>query len=238
MSDEMIFGVDADPANADELMNRAVRSEWVQIEGALYTGKWFDYRFMTPVQATYLYAHEYKKAFQRAFRTNISVRTAQFVKPWKSVDVFHEPPQTVSGLWRGRQTADAMGMPYDVYLTLAFEWNLRYWRQKYLPRPQQMYSDLVTDRAAESWEEHQGGRLYYSRHENYLNRNYAGLQSQNDHHEWLFLQASKRRDAARTLGQFLVEELIMPEKIEARYGAGVKERALYFAELNRSTPSA
>jgi hypothetical protein len=212
---QQIYGLDVSDSLAILTMRR-FRSEWLSHEPALQFAKWFDYRFLNPVQATYLFAHEYRKAFRDAFAANFDTARAPYVKCFKHADLFQCNPQIVTGVWRARQVADAMGMPYGVYLSLAFKWNLRYWKRHTMPRPQNLYSDLVTDRAAIDWAELQTTRLYYSELPYYRNEAYCGHRSQNDHHEWLISQAFKRDNAPRALARLVQEDLLPREKVMGR----------------------
>ncbi|MCK1543281.1 hypothetical protein IVB12_15300 [Bradyrhizobium sp. 179] len=260
---EALFGLDTGQDDAARIMNRWIKNEWQAVEAALYRGKWFDYRFMNPVQATYLYAHEFVKAYKLAFSVNIDSEQARFVKPLDVERMFVEPEpkqdepekafrkraashkmRTV-GIWRGRMVADAMGIPYSVYLELAFHWTLRFWQQRHLPRPQQLYSDLVVDRATIGWEERQSAELFYSTLPQYKNGLYqeamsmmtgddslegSVLHAQNQHHEWLFAQCENRVNGHELLAQLVFHDQVLPlEKVKARLEDHRFEHFLSFA---------
>jgi hypothetical protein len=217
MEQAEIYGLATDAKTSLRLM-WDIRKEWQEVERPLYRGKWFDYRFLNPVQATYLYAHHFEKTYRREYRSNISGRAAEYIRIFKNKDVFLEPKAKVSALWRGRQVADAMGMPYDLYLDRAFHWMLRFWNQKHLPRASQLYTDLVTDRTAVDWEARQNDVLIYSKLPQYKNDLYIGTPTQDDHHEWLFGQALRRGNSPRVLAQMLNDNVLPAEKIKARLG--------------------
>lgn len=233
MNDRILAG-----EGVDALMIRHIRNEWIGIEGSLYTGKWFDYRFLTPVEATRLYAKEFDKAYRQAYRKNVESKAAPYIRIFKTKDLFTEDAGMISGVWRGRQIADAMGIPYDLYLSLAFKARLSYWQQRQLPRPTQLYGRMVVEMAADAWEKFQEGKLFYSALPQYRNEAYADLDAQNAHHEWLLLQASKRGGSPAVLAQFIYEHAILPEsKVQARFGQQVCDRTREYAEqhamLNR-----
>lgn len=271
---DTIFGMDTSRDQAARIMNRWIKSEWLAVEAALYRGKWFDYRFLNPVQATYIYAHEYVKAYRQAFRTNMDYARAEFVKPLDIERLFVEPAAPsrfadeteekwqkrlkehakkvkshklrTSGIWRGRQVADAMGMPYKVYLELAFHWALRYWQQANLPRPQQLYSDLIVDRATIDWETRQKDEFFYSTLPQYGNYNYeramkiiaeqpglenTALHSQNAHHEWLLEQCKDRVNGYRLLAQMVFRDQVLPlDKVRSRLDTHGFEQVLSHAD--------
>jgi hypothetical protein len=246
---EILFGLDTGRDDAARIMNRWIKNEWVAVEAALYRGKWFDYRFLNPVQATFLYAHEYVKAYKRAFATNIDTEQAKFVRPLDVERMFVDPEpkqdeteksfrkrlashrMRTTGIWRGRMVADAMGMPYEVYLELAFHWTLRYWQQRHLPRPQQLYSDLVVERATIDWEQRQKAQFYYSTLPQYKNEVYREatefmanndrlegtiLHTQNQHHDWILDQCKERVNGHALLAQMVFHDRVLPiEKVKA-----------------------
>jgi hypothetical protein len=260
---EALFGLETGRNEAARIMNRWVKNDWQAVESALYRGKWFDYRFMNPVQATYLYAHEFVKAYKQAFSVNIDSATAQFVKPLNVEQMFVEPEQKqdetekafrkrvashkmrTTGIWRGRMVADAMGIPYAIYLELAFHWSLRFWNQRHLPRPQQLYSDLVVDRATIGWEERQGAEFFYSTLPQYKNMAWREanaliaaddrlegtiLQAQNQHHEWLLTQCKDRVNGHEILAQMVFHDQVLPiEKVKAELEPHRFEHFLSFA---------
>ena len=50
----------------------------VREEMDLYTTKWFDYRFMSPTEATDMFKSEYSKAYKIAWRTYEDRNEAEF----------------------------------------------------------------------------------------------------------------------------------------------------------------
>lgn len=225
-----IFGLNTDAESATRLMLTHVRPDWCELDRELFRVKWFDYRFLNPVQATYLYAHEFEKAYRYAYRRHKDATAADHIRVFKVEDIFQGSRHILSGLWRGRQVADAMGMPYAVYLNLAFHWTLRWWQQRHLPRPAQLYCDRVIDRVPADWESHQASRLYVSMLPQYANERYEGTPDQNDHHEWLFAQAEKRPNPKPLLARFAIADRILPDsKIAARYGAAMLDELPKFA---------
>jgi hypothetical protein len=258
MTDEVIYGLDTSADDAARLMFQFINNDWIKVETALYTGKWFDYRFLNPVQATYLYAHHFVRCYRAAFSRNIDSIKGPNIRIVLDEDMFHiregatkkdvaRRKQQISGLWRGRQVADAMGMPYDVYLDRAFHWTLRYWQQRHLPRAQQLYGDIATDRAAIDWDEYQNHKLYFSRLPQYQNTAYEAitaqmndgdfegkiLQSQNAHHEWLFEQAERRGNHPEVLSRMIFDDKVLPEiKVRGRLNAELFQRVLAVTDRN------
>jgi len=224
MTEKTIFGLNLSNERYDEIFMQHVKKEWQAYEGSLYRSKWFDYRFVNPVMATYIYCHHYEVIYRRIYRKTIDLRISEHIKVLKHEDLFSCSSSFISGMWRGRQHADAMGMPYQVYIEMAFNDRLRFWRRAYLPQPQMLYSGDLTRNVGEEWEKHQSGILYTGKHAAYKNENYHDLPAQNDHHEWLLAQADKRANGVDILQQFLDAGLIPIEKIQARFGNEVTSR--------------
>lgn len=222
--DEEVFGLDLSVDECEWLMFSFQRKDWVKHERQLFTHKWFDYRFMHPVHATYLYAHEYRKAYRAAFARNIDKRASEHILPLREQDLFACDKQVISGIWHGRQFADALGMPYDVFISESLTETLRYWKQRHLPRSWQIYSDQVCERVAARWEEMQGSMMLVGRHPEYKADAYVGSDPQNAHHEWLFGQAMKRQNPASPLARYVGEALLPIEKVEQRFGVEMVDR--------------
>lgn len=226
MTDEIVFGLDISRIEADRLADEFIRPEWLDIERILLTGKWFEYRFLSPTAATYLFAHEFTKAYRYAFQRNIDTERGQYVKPLPD-DLFKAKQVKINGIWRARQIADAMGMPYAVYLERAYHWGTRFWRQRYLPQPHQIFSDLITNHTAIDWDEYQRNRLYYSTLPQYRTQSYdERVVALNAHHEYLFAQIASRGNQPSLIARFIDEDLLPLAKIDSRLGHDVCQSAL------------
>jgi hypothetical protein len=225
-SNEEIIGMALSDEECDEAMFRFVRKDWRDYECDLFTSKWFDYRYLNPVKATYLYAHEFKKVYRRFFRKTIDYRGAEAVRPLKRDDLFECPQALISAIWRGRQHADAMGIPYDLYIDFAMEACLRFWKRPHLPRPAQLYSGEVCEFVQKKWEDHQQGFLHVGDHYSFRVQHYVGTPAQDDHHEWLMNQATKRSNSFMSLKGMFDGDLLPIAKIEARFGHEVSQRIL------------
>ncbi|WP_156421591.1 hypothetical protein [Aureimonas sp. AU40] len=216
---------------SDILATKHIRKEFIAMEGSLFTRKWFSYRQLVPAEATMEYVAAYFRQFRITFARNIDKRTSTFIKPkflkegYESVEEFAEAFEDPSAkkklvsCWRGRQVADALGMPYDVYIDLVMGFRLRYWTHSYLPQPQHLFGPEDVEKTAERWEEMQKGRIYVCDEPAYHNENYVGAAYQNDHHEWLFKQAFMRQNPVAYLTDFVGQNLIPMEKVAARLSA-------------------
>ncbi|SER29471.1 hypothetical protein SAMN05216548_114132 [Faunimonas pinastri] len=217
----------------DLMAFRLIKPEWMEFERSLYASKWFDYRYMHPLEATFEYVRELGRVYRDVFAETRDRDAAEHVRVVSVRDFFEggkDKRNKLIGCWRGRWAADAIGMPYGVYLTLAYRYTLRYWRQRYLPQPQQLYSERVLEQVVEEWEKRQASILYLGQHEEYQIDLYRETQPQNDHHEWLFRQAELRDNPAPFYARFTYGERILPEsKLRARVDSDMFERIQSYA---------
>ena len=214
------------PVMDDELTLRLITDKNIrELELDLFTAKWFDYRHLTPLEATRVYIQSYGVIYRQKYEQHMDALIAENI----SVDTFDklmldlENPKKatktrgkISSYWRGRQFADALCMPYDLYIDNAIEYRLRYWKQRHLPKPGHLYGDMVLEKVQARWEEIQEGRIYLAEHPMYLAQNYCGLPHQDDYHEWIFFQSTKRADPNRFLARMIHDHILPEEKVRGR----------------------
>lgn len=219
------------PLESDLIAMKFSPKSLMHLEAELFGTKWFDYRMMTVYDATILYANTFNDIYRRIFAVEFDRSRAQHVvgvsigkmlEGLKSGD--SHAKKRFSGLWRGRQVADALGMPYSEYIDMAMRRRLRFWKRGNLPRPDQIYGQLDVEWVQSKWQEAQAAKLYLAEHPAYEMRNYAGLAHQNDYHEWLFAQANYRANPFYQLAQFVNEGRLPIEKVRARVDADLIDR--------------
>jgi len=204
----------------DELAFGAISPGQLKFEVPLFGAKWYDYRQMHPTEATYLFAACLVDAYRAAYKRNIDATRAEHVKVLKDRDLFKNKPALISAIWRCRQSADAMGIPYELYLALAYEYATKFWHMQHLPRPSQLYNGRIVDPMAAHWEQRQEQIFYEPESPHYLNDNYVGSAAQDQHHERLLGMISKRGDKAALIGKFVYAKQMLPEaKAELRFGS-------------------
>lgn len=173
------------------------KAEGYDVERQLFDTKWFDYRFMDPTLATYLYAHLYRGVFQTIYGRYIDRKAAPYVKGLKAEDMFDSKAGQLKGLWRGRQIADMLGIPYAIYIELALDKAFRFQRIGHLPQPCHLYSDDMVNHVHEKWEERCRGRMMIAEHPGYRLDRFAGLPAQIAHQNWLCDLIQKRSPETR-----------------------------------------
>lgn len=156
------------------------------LERHLHDSKWFDYRFMSPLEATI----QFRKEFQKVYRAKYSM----YIDTAESENKFGVRPgdpcahkKEFTSFWRARQQADVLGIPYNHYLWPAFEKLLRNGYRK-IPYVNQFLGKNQTKIAFAAWEywkEIRTTRLKVSELPLYRNEAYEGLQAQDAHRAWV-----------------------------------------------------
>lgn len=191
------FGAHKTPLMLDRVMFSRIPHERIEHERMLFDHKWFDYRFMHPALATYYFAHVYKAVYKRIWERHIDRKSAQFAKGIKVEDIFEADGNTLSAIWRCRQVADAMGIPYNLYIELAMTKALS-WQRKFLPRPAQLYSDQIIDAVHAGWEDRTKGRFYVTVDPRYRLDQWAATPAQIAHESWICTQIARRTPGTRS----------------------------------------
>jgi hypothetical protein len=138
---------DTDPWIEDAwLATTIIPHELLRAELDLAVSKWPNYRFMTPLRATRLFKEAYVAEYRRYHARNIDYREAEALKIGHKLDLAHHSTQNTQ-LWRARQIADGLGMPYGAYLEFAFAF-AEGRRRKYAPQPNQLGP---SERSAAAW---------------------------------------------------------------------------------------
>ncbi|SCW95719.1 hypothetical protein [Ancylobacter rudongensis] len=189
----------------------------------LFATKWFDYRHLTPLQATRLYTAALEPVYQRIYAREFDREKAKYIKV-ADLDKLLEglrrgdshAKATFTACWRGRQVADALGMPYEIYLDLIVSARLRRWQRTQMPRPQHLYHEYDVEKVQLRWEEMQASDLYLAEHPAYMVQNYQGALHQNDYHEWLIKQARLRQNTAYYIARFIDEDRLPLDKVSSR----------------------
>lgn len=154
-----------------------------QGESMLMQSKWFDYRLMHPMQATYYFMELYDQAYKNFFRKAISMEKAPFVRVIKEKDFLLSRERL--SFWRLRRLADQLGMRYDFFLTFAMSHKYRMMAGGRVipPRPSQIYSDELVDDALLAWEELGQSRTQFAQDEYFKIANFNGDIVQKDYEQ-------------------------------------------------------
>lgn len=207
----------------DYIISNFISQEFQAWDNHGREAKWFDYVHMTLLQATHAYMEAYQKVHQRIYAREFDAQTAEYIKVVDFDQIIStlvasrhadaevneqkvtKAKRKLVGCWRGRQVADAMGMPYDIYIESVMTSRMRAWKRNHMPQPYQLYGRLDVEKTAEWWEELQASRIFLAEHEAYKAENYRGLPQQDRYHEWLFKQASLRQNGPLYVAQFIMD---------------------------------
>lgn len=186
-------------------------------EPALFQTKWFDYRFLHPVAATYVFARAYREVFATLYKRHFdhSVTLDPF---YGNLDMFELRQAEITGLYVARQHADACGIPYPYYIEFVMEAGMRY-KRDYLPRPTQCYQEDAVKKAITEWHKRLEARLFVATDPRFRLDRYRGLPVQNDHIKWTMAQIARRAQPADALARYVFKDRVLPlELATARFG--------------------
>lgn len=102
--------------------------DW-QDESQLMMKRWFDYRFMSPLDATLLFGRCYIAGLRRHVSKHIDVELASGVTGIKN-GLPESRAAWFTALWRARARTDAIFVPYDLLIDFSFDFSSRrkrYW---------------------------------------------------------------------------------------------------------------
>lgn len=180
-----------------------IDEKYLAKEADLMKSKWFDYRFMHFVEATYLFSMYYTKATQYWTKKVIDMKRGDFVKGFKGGDFLKISQREKVGFWRARAHADSMGISYEFYTHFAFKWCVegRIWKR--FPRPNQLYSQELLTAMVEAWREECAGMPQIPIHENY--RTDSGIDCEHTEHfqHWLCNELMKRTSPELGLNTYM-----------------------------------
>jgi hypothetical protein len=89
-------------------------------ERELMERKWYDYRFMSPVEATELFSEIFSKIYREKWREYFDKNESANKKGRISGNIIANRREFVS-FWRARQFCDENGWLYDFYIREAME---------------------------------------------------------------------------------------------------------------------
>lgn len=134
---QVYFGSKVSPDQCEILAIQHIDHKLLALEQRLYEFKWFDYRPLHPVQATYLFVHQYNRAYGDFMGQNFDMGK-RYMAAFKGKDFMLAREK--KSFWKLRQTVDELGIRYEFFMRKAMAWyTARGWRQA--PRPQHVASN-------------------------------------------------------------------------------------------------
>lgn len=181
-------------------------------ERELNETKWFDYRFMTPFEATLLFRGEYQAAYRYAWGTMMSTAEAD-KKRGLSLEDLLPGTRGFTSLWRARQKADALGLPYRMFIDHAIGFLTSHsWDR--IPRPNQLLSGKqearVAAAACQYLIDEMEGIWRASELPHYLVEAFIGFPAQAQHQEWVLDIVRHRGNKGRAICRACFQDRTLP----------------------------
>jgi hypothetical protein len=218
---ELPIGIGLTADQYDEIALSLIKADLWAKESELMNTKWWDYRRLHPVEATYVFAYTYIEQFALRNRHRVDISRAPYIKPLKGKDPLLDNMKQINSLVKARQFADEYGMPYAFHIKHALKFaDERDW--VYLPRPSQLYSskksaDETTMRyeVVNAWQIEKSRSIQYSRDDYFKIENFEGTDLQLEHQKNLIKQLRDRPFNRSLIGAEMV------------FGARVLDNKLY-----------
>lgn len=198
---------------AEELDRSLLREERI-----LMNIKWFEYRFLSPAQATKLFVRTYQEVFRRFFASNIDCHQAKNANGI-NLTTFKDDPRVRTQVWKARQRADATGMPYNYYLDAAFAFGVRRQR-KMLPQPNQLHFPGAANAEWVKFREERWSMCLrdmapdVENHPAFRIENYCGLPAQDAYREFIVQEGGRHhRDVAGLISKYFVQKRQVPAEL-------------------------
>lgn len=203
-------------------------------EARLFSTKWFDYRSLHPVKATYLLAHLYVEAVR-----DIHAKTKDYLeaKAITAKDVLgHEdifnPPATGMPIdmafWRARQEFDGVGVRYD--FALRFIMNRAADRGWHVyPRPNQLYTQETVLDVRDAWERHRKAVMQTASDPRFELDRYVGHPDQVAYQDWLIEECKRRSSPSSALSFCIRKKHLNAELALPHFGELAVREALRYA---------
>jgi hypothetical protein len=210
----------------------------LEAERELHQSKWFDYRFISPMEATHHFRAEYSKIYQLKYANNTDTEEAETRTGVRAGPAFQCKTELTS-FWRARQAADAVGLPYRLFIDVAFEQLIRGGWQRF-PHINQLYSAKNLRRiyvaAAAHWEEYQ--ETYFDRSFSHLpeyrTESFHAFPAQTAHRAWVVDVLKTRRGAWAVGNACFVARVLSPELALTVFDEEIVARAR--EEVTEATP--
>lgn len=192
------IGADRDFDAYESVAFKLIPKKLREKEAALFGSKWFDYRQMHAVQATYLFVHFYNVAYG-GFLAQTSDVKLRYAKAIKGGDVFLQNEgkghRDRLAFWRLRQRADEYGIRYDFFVRAAFACFVEDgWVNA--PRPQHVDNDEITLRVLDAWHRDCRDRIQWARNPFFTVKEWSGHPDQTAY-ESSIVEAIKRKPTKR-----------------------------------------
>ena len=195
------------------------------IERDLQATKWFDYRYLSPLNATIVFRDEFIGVYQSFYARHIETSEAHNRFGCRTGSQSHKDFLVFA---RARQFADSLSVPYRHFLSTIFEHFLDSGWQR-LPSVNQLYgkrqetlAKLVVDR----WHQKCSEFPQFSQAAPYKNEHYRELPDQQAHRRWVIEQLRATDCSPHSLARLCFVHRVLPDEIAvAEFGNDLVDQA-------------
>lgn len=205
-----------------------VSLEALNLERELYLTKWFDYRFISPVEATQRFADAYVTIYRDIWCQQFDRNAAASKKALASGGLYHNHRE-FSLMWGARQAADALGAPYELHIRHAMDIKLRLgWKKP--PRPNQLCgikkADKMVPALQKRWDERKEV-MQFTNLPVYRSENFVGFHAQLDHQAYVLDRVATHGHRPWAAGSAsIAKRLVAIDRIADRWGEEFAARAV------------
>jgi len=194
--------------------------ELLDAEPELTQTRWPLYGYMTAVECSREFLRAYLKVYRDSWDQQLGqAGEGRFQAPLAE-KLFANADAELTSLWKGRQAADLLGVPYSFFVASAFEFC---WNYRRMPRPNQLYGDKgaldhVMERSQRLNILQQLDEVFDGR---FLVRNYRNDPPQNALHDLLcsHLAQMHAKEQMHALNELVVlRELLPLDRVRAHLG--------------------
>jgi hypothetical protein len=133
------------------IVRQSVKEEHLRDEPDLAKTRWVTYSYMSALKCTELFGELYLDAYRTWYERLKDYSTAADQRP-VSAELFLNDARQINGLWRARQEADRIGMPYEMFLNATIGWGAEQKNRNHFPAPNQLYGEAQLKVAQERWQ--------------------------------------------------------------------------------------
>lgn len=227
---ETYFGAQTSHEHCEVLAIQHIDRRVLALEVGLYEKKWFDYRLLHPVQATYLMTHHYNRAFGNFIGVALDTKR-RFTAAFKGKDIMAHREKL--SFWKLRQKIDELGMRYEFFLREAMKWHLaRGWGKGSLnpPRPCHLTGndEMILD-ICNAWSAECKAKIQYARDPAFHASAFTGSAAQLAYEQFLVAQIAQRRNPMYALHAALyVLDVLRVETAIEHFGAETVAQAAQY----------
>lgn len=204
------YGSELTNDECESLAMSLIHHTHMEDEALAMQNKWFDYRLIPHLKATYYFAKCYDVAYRNFFAETRDLKTSRVIPVYNH----HDPMQSrqSTNLHLARQAFDIVGVRYEFGIRFAMKrFCERGW--KTMPRTNQLYGDEIMADMKDAWDAECRAKLQIPSSSYFLAENYVGDLIQNQYHDWLVGQVNKRVHKYMTIGQLVYINKVMPESV-------------------------